>query len=75
MAQKSKASIEKKNTVRQLDFHKVRNAMKRNNLKKLDKETVEKIATELNYPLKDLRHERHLRGKMLASISTWEKVY
>ena len=72
MAPKAKASNEK---VGQLDFHTVRNVMKRHNLKKLDKANVEKIASELNYPLDDLKHARHLRGKMLASIKTWEKEY
>lgn len=75
MAPKARSSNEKRTTVRQVDFHKVRDTMKRHNLKKLDKETVAKIAEELNYPLKDIKHERHLRGKMLASISTWEKDY
>lgn len=75
MAPRAKASEEKTVKVPQLDFHTVRNTMKRHNLKKLDKQTVKKIADELNFPLKDIKHERHLRGKMLASIRTWEKEY
>lgn len=75
MAPKAKSSNEKMSNVAQLDFHKVRNTMKRLNLKKMDRKTVEKIADELKYPLKDIKHQRHLSGKMLASIKTWDKEY
>lgn len=57
----------------QIDYQKVRKAMKRNNVKKLDKESVQMIAKELNYPLTDLQHEKHLRGKMLATVKNWNQ--
>lgn len=57
----------------EVDVHKVRKAMKRQNVKKLDKETVQMIAKELNYPLSDIQHERHLRGKMLATVRHWDR--
>lgn len=73
---KSKAKPETKTTkskIPSLDYRKVRKVMKQHNSKKMDKEAVKKIASELNFPLKDLSHELLLRGKMLASIRTWDK--
>lgn len=41
----------------------------------LDFHTVRGVMKRHNYPLDDVKHARHLRGKMLASIRTWEKEY
>lgn len=60
----------KGNTV---DIHEVREVMKRHNLKKLDKDTVKKVASELKFPLTTYRQEQHLRGKMLSIVKNWNK--
>lgn len=53
----------------ELDILKVRDVMKRLNLKKMDNESLEKIAAELKFAVKnDKARTSHLRGKMLASL-------
>lgn len=56
-----------------IDIHEVRGVMKRHNLKKLDKEAVKKIASELKFPLATYRNEQHLRGKMLSVVKNWDR--
>lgn len=56
-----------------LDYKKVRKVMKKHNTKKMDNDTMRKIAKELDFELPDTSHERFFRGKMLASIRAWDK--
>lgn len=62
-----------KKSVTQLDVDLVRDLVKRNNIKKVDRETLKKIAEELKYELKDYHHEQHLRGKLLGIIKSVNK--
>lgn len=57
----------------ELELRKVRDTMKRLNLKKLNKDAVQKIADELGFELSSKQRAGHLRGKMLASIAQWDK--
>lgn len=70
---KRSKSISKSMDMPSLDYKKVRKVMKKHNTKKMDNETMHKIAKELDFELPDMKHERFLRGKMLASVRTWDK--
>lgn len=70
---KSTKSSKPKANMPTLDYRKVRKIMKKHKTKKLDNETMEMVADELKFSLKDTSHERFLRGKMLASVRQWDK--
>lgn len=58
----------------ELDIRKVREVMKKLNAKKMDNDTLERIAAELKFAVaNDKARTSHLRGKMLASLRAWDK--
>lgn len=57
----------------ELDFRKVRDTMKKLNVKKMDKDAVKQIAKEMGFDIDTKQRTAHLRGKMLASITQWNK--
>ena len=69
----SRAKKTKSKDMPSLDYKKVRKVMKKHNTKKMDKETMYKIAKDMDFELPDTNHERFFRGKMLASIRQWDK--
>lgn len=56
-----------------LHYTKVRDLMKKHNVKNLSNETLHMVAAELNVPLNGMQDQRRLRGKMLAAVKNWDK--
>ena len=63
------AKTSKKVKEYELDLRKVRDTMKRLNVKRADKENLMKVAAELEFVVdKNKKKASHLRGKMLAAL-------
>lgn len=67
------APAKEKVTTGELHYTKVRDMMKKHNVKGMSKDDVEFIAKQFNITLHDKSAEQRFRGKMLAAIRFWDK--